>query len=147
MDAREELKKGAKKASGFINEFKVFISRGNVIDLAVGVIIGGAFGKIVSSLVDNIIMPLIGIIMGGVDFSALTIKFANVQIGYGIFIQNIIDFLIIAACIFVFVKIINGVNTKAKNETEVVDKKELKKDDELLVVLKEIRDSIKQEHK
>ena len=90
-----------------LHEFKKFIERGNVLDLAVGVIIGGAFGKIVSSLVDDIIMPVVGVIIGGHDFSNLSIKVGNASIMYGSFIQNIIDFLIIAFCVFMFVKLIN----------------------------------------
>ena len=88
-----------------IKEFKKFIARGNVIDLAVGVIIGGAFGKIVSSLVDNILMPLIGLIIGGINFSNLAIKIKDTTISYGLFIQNVVDFLIVAFCIFLIVKL------------------------------------------
>jgi len=77
-----------------IKEFKEFISRGNVIDLAVGVIIGGAFGKIVSSLVNDVLMPLIGVCLGGLDFKGLTINIGSASINYGMFIQNIVDFLI-----------------------------------------------------
>jgi large conductance mechanosensitive channel len=100
-----------------VSEFRDFIARGNVVDLAVGVVIGGAFGKIVSSLVENIIMPPIGVITGGVDFSSLKIvlkaadpahKVAEVAIGYGAFINTIITFLIIAAAIFFMVKLINS---------------------------------------
>ena len=98
-------------------EFREFIARGNVVDLAVGVIIGGAFGAIVKSLVDQIIMPPIGVITGGVDFSALKIvmkaadpakKAAEVAIGYGAFINTLIDFLIIAFVIFLVVKAVNS---------------------------------------
>ncbi|MCL2451754.1 large-conductance mechanosensitive channel protein MscL [Candidatus Saccharibacteria bacterium] len=121
-------------------EFKEFIGRGNVIDLAVGVVIGAAFGKIVSSLVNNIIMPLIGVLLGGLDFSALSIKIGSANITYGIFIQNIIDFLIIAASIFIFVKIINSLNRKSV--AKVKDETAIKKENEQLVVLKEIRDEL-----
>ena len=79
-----------------LKEFKEFIARGNVVDLAVGVIIGGAFSKIVTSLVDNIFGPIIGMILGGIDFSELAIKVGSAKILYGVFIQNIIDFLITA---------------------------------------------------
>jgi large conductance mechanosensitive channel len=98
------------------SEFKTFLMRGNVIDLAVGVVIGGAFGKIVTSLVDNIIMPPIGYITGGVDFSNLKLilkpadlatKTAEVAIGYGVFINTLIQFLIIGTAIFLVVKAIN----------------------------------------
>jgi large conductance mechanosensitive channel len=99
-----------------VSEFKTFMMRGNVVDLAVGVVIGGAFGKIVSSLVDNIIMPPIGFLTGGIDFSAKKLilvptdaatKTAEVAIGYGVFINTIIQFLIIGAAIFMVVKAIN----------------------------------------
>ena len=90
--------------SKFISEFKEFAMRGNVIDMAVGVIIGGAFGKIVSSLVDNVIMPLIGLVTGGVNFSALSVKVADAEVKYGLFIQNVVDFLIVAICIFMMIK-------------------------------------------
>ncbi len=98
------------------SELKTFLMRGNVIDLAVGVVIGGAFGKIVTSLVDNIIMPPIGYITGGVDFSSLKLvlkaadpatKVAEVAISYGVFINTIIQFLIIGTAIFMVVKGIN----------------------------------------
>ena len=99
-----------------LKEFKQFISRGNVVDLAVGVIVGGAFSKIVSSLVNDVMMPLIGIIIGGIDFTNLSITFKNATIYYGTFIQNIIDFLIIAACIFMFVKFMNKLTSYKKEE-------------------------------
>ena len=88
----------------FIGDFKTFISRGNVMDMAVGVIIGAAFGKIVTSLVNDILMPLIGVILGGLDFSGLAIKIGNASIKYGSFIQSVIDFLIVAVCIFTMIK-------------------------------------------
>lgn len=91
-------------------EFKAFIMRGNVIDLAIGVIIGGAFGKIVASLVNDILMPLIGLLMGGVNFSGLSIKVRDASINYGMFIQSVVDFLIIAAAIFLMVKGINSLH-------------------------------------
>ena len=86
-----------------LKEFKEFISRGSVVDLAVGVIVGGAFSKIVTSLVNDVLMPIIGIILGGLNFSTLSIKIGEATIKYGAFIQNVIDFLIVAACIFIFV--------------------------------------------
>ena len=101
IDKKEILKKG----NTTLQEFKQFIARGNVIDLAVGVIIGSAFGKIVSSIVDDILMPLIGVIIGGLDFSNLTIKVEDATIKYGLFIQNVIDFLIVSICIFFIIKI------------------------------------------
>ncbi len=123
-----------------IKEFKEFISKGNVVDLAVGVIIGGAFGKIVSSLVNDILMPIIGVIIGGVDFSNLSIQVGSAKIAYGIFIQNVIDFLIIAFCVFIFVKIVNKLSNLAKKEEE---QKQEKITETELSVLKEIREELK----
>lgn len=128
------------KAKTVMTEFKKFIAKGNVIDLAVGVIIGGAFGKIVTSLVNDILMPLIGMVLGGLDFTGLKIKFNDAEILYGSFIQNIIDFLIVAFCIFIFVKIINRL-TKSKEEKPVAPKKS----DEVLL-LEEIRDLMKKQN-
>ena len=137
-DSKEILKKG----NSIVKEFKQFISRGNVMDMAVGVIIGSAFGKIVSSIVDDILMPLIGVIIGGLDFSNLTIKVSDATIRYGVFIQNVIDFLIVAACIFFMIKIINRITKKEEKKEEVVPKK-----DEQVVLLKEIRDLLKKQNK
>ena len=120
-----------------VDEFKSFISRGNVLDMAVGVIIGGAFGKIVTSLVNDILMPLIGVIIGGHDFSALAIKVGDASIAYGAFIQAIIDFLIIALCIFFFVKFFSKLKKKEEKKEEV------KVDSDEVVLLKEIRDLLK----
>lgn len=100
----------------FMSEFKEFIARGNVMDMAVGVIIGGAFGKIVASLVDNILMPLIGIIIGGKGFEDLAVTVGSATVQYGIFIQNIIDFLIIALVIFIMIKQLNKLQGKFKKE-------------------------------
>ena len=113
---------------GFIKEFKEFAMRGNVMDMAVGVIIGGAFGKIVTSLVDDVLMPFIGMLTGGIDLSGLAYKvmlpaidggepIAGATIKYGAFIQNIIDFLIIAFCIFLMIKAMNKLMPK-KEEPE-----------------------------
>ena len=124
-----------------IEEFKKFIARGNVIDLAVGVIIGGAFSSIVTSLVNNILTPILGLVLGGVDFSSLSLTFRDTKIEYGAFIQSIIDFLIIAICIFTIVKIINKIiHIKKKEEEKAVPKKS----DEVLL-LEEIRDLLKSE--
>ena len=95
-----------------IKEFKAFVMRGNVMDLAVGVIIGGAFGKIVSSLVGDIIMPLIGLFIGGIDFSGLAFILGSAKVSYGNFINNLIDFIIMALVIFLMVKGINNLNRK-----------------------------------
>ncbi len=121
-----------------IKEFKTFIERGNVIDLAVGVIIGSAFSKIVSSLVEDLLMPIIGIIIGGIDFSNLTIKVGDSIIKYGSLINNIINFFIISFCIFIIVKFINKLTSKKKE----VKEEEKKKSDEVLL-LEEIRDELK----
>ena len=105
---------------GFIKEFKEFAMKGNVMDMAVGVIIGGAFGKIVSSLVDDVLMPLIGKLTGGVDFTSLAITLGEgetaAKLNYGTFIQNNIDFLIIAFCIFLMIKGMNKLNKKKEEE-------------------------------
>jgi len=127
-----------------IKEFKKFISKGNVVDLAVGVIIGSAFSKIVSSLVDDVLMPLIGIIIGGVDFSNLTLTIGAAKIKYGMFIQNIIDFLIIAFCVFIFVKTINKLSEITKKKEEET-KEEIKETE--LSVLKEIKEELIKQNK
>ena len=128
-----------------IKEFKEFISRGNVVDLAVGVIMGGAFGKIVTSLVNDLIMPLVGIIIGGINFTTLSITVKDSKIMYGNFIQNVVDFLIVALCIFFMVKIVNKLNDiHKKKEVKEEVKEEPKKSDEVLL-LEEIRDLLKKE--
>ncbi|MEO5571932.1 MAG: large-conductance mechanosensitive channel protein MscL [Bacteroidia bacterium] len=96
----------------FIKEFKEFAVKGNVMDLAVGVIIGGAFGKIIGSLVDNILMPIIGILLQGVNFQALMIKVGDAEIKYGMFISSIIDFIIIALVLFLIIKGMNNIRKK-----------------------------------
>jgi large conductance mechanosensitive channel len=110
-----------------LTEFRGFIARGNVVDLAVGVIIGAAFGKIVTSLVDNIIMPPIGLLLGQVDFSQLKLvlkaadpatKHAEVAIGYGVFINTVVQFLIIAAAVFLMVKAVSSVQRKQEASPE-----------------------------
>ncbi|ABK87459.1 mechanosensitive ion channel protein MscL [Bacillus thuringiensis] len=124
------------------NEFKKFAFKGNVIDLAVGVVIGAAFGKIVSSLVKDIITPLLGMVLGGVDFTGLKITFGKASIMYGKFIQTIFDFLIIAAAIFMFVKVFNKLTSKREEEKEE-ELPEPTKEEELLG---EIRDLLKQQN-
>ena len=121
-----------------LNEFKKFISKGNVVDLAVGVIIGGAFGKIVSSLVNDILMPIIGVLIGGIDFSSLSIKVGKANIAYGMFIQNIVDFLIIALCIFIAIRMLNKL--KKKEEEKPAAAPEPSNEEKLLT---EIRDLLK----
>ena len=128
------------KGKGMFSEFKEFIAQGDVVDLAVGVIIGGAFGKIVTSLVNDILMPIIGVLIGGIDFSGLKAKIGEATITYGMFIQNIIDFLIVAVCIFFFVKTIERITKKKEAEEEAVEEE---KKDEQVVLLEEIRDLLK----
>ena len=127
-----------------VDEFKAFIMRGNVVDMAVGVIIGGAFGKIVTSLVNDIFMPIIGMILGNVDFTSLEIKLGEpvegaeqAAIKYGMFIQEIVNFLIIALCIFMVIKLINKV--QKKKEEEPAPAPEPTKEE---VLLTEIRDAL-----
>lgn len=128
-----------------IKEFKEFAVKGNMVDMAVGIIIGGAFGKIVSSLVTDIIMPPLGILIGGVDFSELSITLkgavgetAAVTLNYGLFTQKIIDFVIVAFAIFVVIKAMNTLNKKeeAKPKAPAAPTKEE-------VLLTEIRDLLK----
>jgi len=127
----------------FIKEFKEFAVKGNVVDLAVAVVIGGAFGKIVSSLVTNIITPIIGVILGGVDFSGLAYTFDDSNITYGVFIQSIIDFLIVAVVIFMVVKGINKLKSLTdKSEPEKASEKPVEPPEEVKL-LREIRDSLK----
>lgn len=143
--AKKEIKKEdlIKSGSKTLQEFKDFISRGNVIDMAVGTIIGAAFGKIVTSIVNDILMPLIGIIIGGIDFTSLSIRLGGATINYGMFIQNVIDFLIVAACIFVFIKLIGKFTHKKE---EVVEEKPAPKSQEV-ELLEEIRDLLKTKKK
>lgn len=137
IDPEELKKKGGKT----IQEFKEFIAKGNVVDMAVGVIIGSAFGKIVTSIVDDILMPLLGIVIGGIDFTNLSIKIKDATVTYGVFIQNVIDFLIIALCIFFMVKAIDKITKKNKEEEKV---EEAPKKEENTLLLEEIRDLLKE---
>ncbi|MCB0318210.1 MAG: large-conductance mechanosensitive channel protein MscL [Bdellovibrionales bacterium] len=128
---------------GIVKEFKEFAVKGNMIDMAVGIIIGGAFGKIVSSLVADIIMPPLGILIGGIDFSGLSLTLKEavgetpaVTLNYGQFIQHIISFLIVAWSVFILVKAINSL----KREQEAAPPSGPTKEQELLM---EIRDAIK----
>ena len=134
---------------GMMSEFKEFAMRGNVIDLAVGVVIGGAFGKIVSSLVDNVIMPPIGWLIGGIDFSKLawTLKPASVAadgtevpavvLGYGMFINSVVQFVIVAFAIFLLVKLINRLHRTKKEEPAAPPEPS-----EEVLLLRQIRDSL-----
>ena len=99
---------------GMVKEFKEFIMRGNVMDMAVGVIVGGAFGAIVTSLVDDVIGPVIGMICGGIDFSGLSVTVGSANLMIGNFIQAVINFLIVAACLFAVIKAVNKATSKLK---------------------------------
>ena len=132
-------KKKEKLIKKEIGEFKEFINRGNVIEMSIGVLMGTSFSKIVTSIVNDVLMPTIGIFMGGLDFTDIVFKIKDAEIKVGSFIQSIVDFLIVAICIFVFIKILSKL-TKKKVEKE--EKKEIKKSDEVLL-LEEIRDLLK----
>lgn len=125
-----------------LNEFKKFALKGNVVDLAVGVIIGAAFGKIVSSLVKDIIMPLLGLLIGGVDFTGLHFKVGKASVEYGTFIQTVFDFLIVAFSIFLFIKLFNKLSFKKEEEK----KEEVPAPTKEEVLLTEIRDLLKQQN-
>lgn len=127
---------------GFIDEFKAFAMKGNVIDLAVAVVIGAAFGKIVSSLVANIITPVIGALMMGTDFSGMSYTIGNAVITYGVFIQSIIDFLIVALVIFMVVKGINKAQGAFDEEEAPAEEKPAEPSEEVKL-LREIRDGLK----
>lgn len=119
-------------------EFKAFALKGNVIDLAIGIIIGAAFGKIVSSLVDDVIMPFFGILLGGIDFSSLSIPIGEANLVYGSFIQSIVDFLIIAFSLFIVIRAMNRMKKKEaeKESAPPTPSKEVE-------LLEEIRDLLK----
>jgi large conductance mechanosensitive channel len=118
-------------------EFKTFAVKGNVVDLAIAVIIGTAFGKIVSSLVDTMFMPLIGMFLGGLDFTAFAVSLGHVSLQYGKFVQSIIDFIIIAFVVFLAMKGINHLKDEPKEEAKPAEPSEEVK------LLREIRDSLK----
>jgi len=130
---------------GMAQEFKAFAMRGNVVDMAVGIIIGGAFGKIVSSLVNDVIMPPIGVALGGVDFSSLAVTLkeasgdaAAVTINYGVFINTVLDFLIVAFAIFMMIKLLSA--AKKKEEAAPAAPPAPSKEE---VLLTEIRDALR----
>ena len=126
-----------------VQEFKSFAMRGNVVDMAVGIVIGGAFGKIVSSFVNDVLMPPIGLMLGGVDFSGLTVtlreateEVAAVTLNWGAFVQTVIDFLIIAFAIFLVIKAMNAAKKKEEEAPAEPPKQE--------VLLTEIRDALRE---
>jgi large conductance mechanosensitive channel len=123
-------------------EFREFAVKGNVVDLAVGVIIGAAFGKIVTSLVEDMVMPLVGTLLGGFDFSGLAIKVGGATIKYGSFFQVCVNFLIIAWSVFIMVKVINRLKREEENAPEPASKPASPPRQEAL--LEEIRDLLKQ---
>ncbi len=131
---------------GLVKEFKTFAMRGNVLDMAVGVIIGAAFGKIVSSLVNDVLMPPIGLLTGGMDFSRLSLSLRAagegveaVTLRYGAFINSVIDFVIVAFCVFLLVKAVNAAQRQAQEAPPAP-----KAPSEEVVLLTEIRDLLKQ---
>ena len=126
----------------FFKEFKEFISKGNVLDLAVAVVIGNAFNAIVTSLVNDVIMPLVGIIIGGINFSSIKITVGSADLMVGNFIQMVVNFLIVAFTIFVVVKSFNKLQQKAKKKEEKKEEEKPKKPDDI-VLLEEIRDLLK----
>ena len=133
-------KKIKEKSLGFVGEFKEFIAKGNVMDLAIGVVIGTAFSKIVTSLVNDVLMPIIGVIIGGIDFSNLTLKFKDATIYYGLFLNNVIDFLIVAFCIFMVIKFINRFTKKKEEKKEEIEEVKISHEEELLEeILKELK--------
>jgi large conductance mechanosensitive channel len=120
---------------GMLQEFKRFAMKGNVLDLAVGIVIGVAFGKVISSLVADMIMPIVGLLMGGVDFSALALTIGAASVNYGKFIQSCVDFVIIAAAIFLVVQGINRMQREKPAAPAAPPRQE--------VLLEEIRDLLK----
>ena len=143
MAKKNKIKNVKDKSKGLVNEFKQFIQRGNAFDLAVAVVIGNAFNAIVTSLVNDIMMPLIAAVLGEHDFSALCFTINGSAINYGSFLEKVIDFLVVALCIFVFIKLINNVLKKKEEPKEEV-KEEPKKSDEVLL-LEDIRDLLKKQ--
>ena len=143
--------------SKFLNEFKEFAMRGNVLDMAVGVIIGGAFGKIVSSVVDDVIMPPIGWLIGGVNFADLKITLPTVNvageelkaatINYGNFLQTCFDFLIVAFCIFMLIKVVNKIAKKKDEQPKKPEEPKAPEPSNEEKLLMEIRDLLKNQAK
>ena len=129
--------------SKFVQEFKKFAMKGNVVDMAVGIIIGGAFGNIVSSLVSDLLMPLVGALAGGVNFTDWKWTIVGVTLNYGNFIQVLIDFIIIAFCVFLLIKGINRLNAMKKKEEEAPAPAPEPKPTKEELLLTEIRDLLK----
>ena len=128
-----------KKENFFVKgaqEFKTFINRGNVVDMAVGVVMGSAFGSIINSFVDDLLMPIFGLLMGGKGVSDLSFRINNATIAYGSFIQTVLDFLIIAFCVFIMVKLFSKLRHSEKKEETTQKSAEVE-------LLEEIRDLLK----
>lgn len=126
-----------------MEEFKAFAMKGNVVDLAVAVVIGAAFGKIVSALVDSIIMPLVGVLLGGKDFSGMSVMVGDATVAYGAFVQAVVDFIIIALAIFMVVKAINKAQSAMEDEAAAPAEEKPAEPSEEVKLLREIRDSLK----
>lgn len=129
-----------KKAASLLEEFKAFALKGNVIDLAVAVVVGAAFNKIVSSLVENIVMPTLGILLGGIDFRDWTLQVDGATIAYGIFLQSVIDFVIIAFSIFIAIKVLRRLKRTEEGKPEA---EKVVEPSEEVQLLREIRDSLR----
>jgi large conductance mechanosensitive channel len=140
VELNESAKKAKEKGSKFLNEFKAFILRGNVMDLAVGVLIGAAFQNLVTSLTTNIISPILGC-FSEVDFNQFTLDIGNLHLTYGAFITDVINFIIMAFVIFLIVKFMNFLQNLGKTKTEEEAKAPMKTDETIL--LEEIRDLLK----
>ena len=123
----------------FLSEFKNFAMKGNVIDLAVAVVIGTAFGKITTALVNNVIMPVFGILLGGIDFTDKTFELGEASIAYGSFVQSVIEFIIIAFALFIIIKALKKLQNTEEKKEEVKEKVT----PEDILLLREIRDSLK----
>lgn len=129
----------------FLDEFKNFAMKGNVVDLAVGVIMGNAFGKIVTSLVSDIVMPLLGLFVGRIDISSLSFKIdprfsgnKPITVSYGSFLQTVLDFVIVAFSIFVMIKLLNKLRSFRENKEKDEEKQEAKKTEDLLAEILEV---------
>lgn len=139
--ANEAKKEPEKKSKGIVTEFKEFISKGNVLDMAVGLIIGSAFTAIVTSLVNDIFTPLIGMIIGGINFAGISVTVGSATLSIGLFLQAIINFLLTAICVFIVVKTIN--RFRRKKEEKPAPPKPSKEE----LLLTEIRDLLKEQAK
>lgn len=143
--SKDTIKKLNVKNKGFRKEFIEFINRGNVMDLAVGIVVGSAFTAIVTSLVNDIIMPIVSLVGGGFDFTTLSVEIAGATLNYGNFIQNIVNFLIIAFVVFLMIKFLTSIRNRAeklkkKEEEEAAAEEPAKeKEDESVALLREIR--------